>query len=361
MKILIASSGAGGHIFPAISAAQELKQHNLQIYFVTDKRCPEDLIIEKGFSLERLSVIRLDFSSFFSFLKSLIKLIQSFFESSAILRKIKPSVVIGFGGYATLPIVFIAGLLAIPIVIHEQNVIPGRANRLCDIFAKKIAVSFKETEKYFDSRKTFFSGCPVRACLKKVEKEIAFKELNLNPEKFTILVIGGSAGSRKINEVFLEAISKFKGLSQLQVIHISGERDYDFVKNAYRNIAVEACCIAFLKKMGYAYSITDLAISRAGGSSLAELAFFGIPSILIPYPFAYNHQKANAAVFENHKASIVIEEKELSAERLNTEIFSLLSEKQALITMKKNAEKLASFDAPERLAEVVLSLAEKNA
>lgn len=356
MRILFASSGSGGHLFPALSLAKKLKQDNFDIHFIIDKKCSENRIRESGFAVERLSVTKFDFSSFKLFFKTLINLNRSFLESISILKIIKPAAVVGFGGYASFPILLAANLRGIPVIIHEQNVIPGRANRILSLFAKRIAVSFKESNKYFNQKKVITTGCPTREELLEAKKEAVFREFNFAAQKFTILVMGGSQGSHRINEALVGAIIKIKDLSQFQIIHITGENDFDFVKGAYQKNGAKAYCVAFLKEIGYAYSIADLAISRAGGSSLAEIANFRVPSILIPYPFAYNHQKANAAVFRDCGGAIIIEDKDLSADKLKELILEFLNNRGRLREMKDSLNKIAIPDAADNLAQVVLSL-----
>jgi UDP-N-acetylglucosamine--N-acetylmuramyl-(pentapeptide) pyrophosphoryl-undecaprenol N-acetylglucosamine transferase len=359
MKIIIASSNTGGHIFPALSLAQKLKQKNFQIYFVTDKGRIENKIIEKGFNLETISATKLYLNSPLAFLNSVINLLKSFPESAAIINKINPDVVIGFGGYASFPAVMTAGIYKIPVIIHEQNVIPGRVNRIASFFAKKVAVSFPEAKKYFNSRKVITTGCPIREDLFQVGKDAALKEFNFKSDKFTILVMGGSQGSHKINEQFIKVISKIEDISMFQIIHLTGRNDFNYVKNTYGRTGVSACCVAFLEEMSYAYSIADLIISRAGASTLAEIITFKIPSVLIPYPFAYGHQKANAIILAEKGASIIIEDKDLSAEKLKEVLLQFLNSRDSLKKMKDALDKINVLNAADNLAELVISTGKK--
>ncbi len=385
MRIIIAASGRGGHLFPALSLAQELKRNNFQIYFVLDKGGSDQEVIKRGFALESLSATSIKLNSLKTFFGSTIGLLKSFVESLAILRRVKPRAVVGFGGYASFPVVLLAAIKGIPTVIHEQNVIPGRANRMLSLWAGKIAISFLATQKYFNSSKTVFTGTPVREELLAAREEDALKEFNLEKDKFTILVMGGSQGSRRINQAFIDAASSlkdallrpapfgqgFEGLSceavhesstakkdalTFQVIHIAGRDDYDYVKNAYAKTNLRVCCIAFLEKMGYAYSIADLVISRAGASSLSEIAAFRIPSILVPYPFARNHQMANASVFRELGAAVIIEDKDLSGEKLRAVLSQLLSQKGRLKKMQEGFGRIGAVDAAKKLAQVVTSV-----
>ncbi|MDP2939397.1 MAG: undecaprenyldiphospho-muramoylpentapeptide beta-N-acetylglucosaminyltransferase [Candidatus Omnitrophota bacterium] len=360
MKVIICASGAGGHVFPALILAKRLRQENSQVYFVVDKVGIESRLIENGLVIEFISATKISFSSIVDFLKGTINLIKSFFESLDILKRVKPSVVIGFGGYASFPIVSCAWLYRIPIIIHEQNVIPGKANRILSFFSKKIAVSFIQTIKYFPAnKKIIYTGCPVRQELFEVRREDSFKFFNLNPDKFTILVMGGSRGSHKINEEFVKAVSLIREKSQFQIIHLTGDKDLDYVRSAFDLIGAVVCCVAFLEKMGYAYNIADLVISRAGASSLAEIVSFKIPSILIPYPFAYNHQMANALSLEKKGVAIVIEDKNLSKDKLKEILSNLLDNKGKLKAMKECFNRIAVPDATKNLVQLVISLVDK--
>jgi UDP-N-acetylglucosamine--N-acetylmuramyl-(pentapeptide) pyrophosphoryl-undecaprenol N-acetylglucosamine transferase len=357
MKILIACSGSGGHIFPALSSAQELRKQDCGILFLqTNRKDIDELIASEGFDIVNSNLEKISFVGLKNKVQSIFNLFLAAINSFRIISDIRPNVVIGFGGYHSGPIVVAAHLLKIPTLIHEQNVIPGKANRILSKFADKVAVSFRESHDYFKSSKVVFTGCPLRSEIFSISKESAYSKYGFAKDKFTILVMGGSQGSHNINLNFVKAVNLLEQKDQIQIIHLTGKNDYELISKEYRKTNIPCLVFDFLDEMGYAYKLADFVIARAGASTIFELMSLAIPAIIIPYPFAGRHQTANAKILSDAGAAILIEEGELSAQALKEELSSLISDKEKLNQMKRAFEKFPITDAAKNLSRQILSL-----
>ncbi len=364
VKVLIAAGGSGGHIFPAVALARALKDKrpDAQIRFVGSNKDLDRRIFEKeGFGFHLLSANKLPYKASFKYITFFIKLKLDIIRSFFIMASYRPNAVVGFGGYISCPVVFCAYILRKPVLMHEQNVIPGRANKLLFRLAKKVALSFKETGRYLsgpESKKCVPTGNPIRNDILRDDRNGGIKKFGLESGKFTILVIGGSQGAHSLNELFIKAISALdKDVRQtLQVIHLTGISDYEWAIEGYRASGVEHRVFSFIDRIEEAYSASDLVVTRSGASAMFELAWFGKPMILVPYRYALGHQSRNAAVFGENKAAIVIDEDKLSADRFKELLSGLLNDRTRLRELAANAKKMSIPDASDRLAGEVLSL-----
>jgi len=245
------------------------------------------------------------------FLYSIVKFIQGIFQSFFIVARYNPDICIGFGSYASLGIVFAAYLNKIPTIIHEQNVKPGKANRFLSYFVNKILLSFPKSRDYFKKdKKIELVGNPLRLDLRKVDLLKAKSHFGFKQDAFVLLVTGGSQGSSKINSIFIKSLVLLpKELKDnLAIIHIAGEKQRLLVENRYRQFSFNARVYGFFEDMSFVYSASDLAISRSGAMTVAELSFFGLPAILIPYPFAGAHQVLNAKCLADSSKVVLLEE-----------------------------------------------------
>ncbi|HCJ66097.1 MAG TPA: hypothetical protein DHV62_01905 [Elusimicrobia bacterium] len=224
------------------------------------------------------------------------KLFLSIIGSFKIIREAKPDLVLGMGGYLSFPVIFAARMCALPTLIHEQNLHPGLANRLLSSYVDKIALSFSETAKFFPHEKTVYTGNPIRDDLKNIRREEAIKKFSFSPDKFTILIFGGSAGAKKINDTVVNSLPLLVSFKEkIQILHLTGENDFNAVAEKYRQVNFPAKILAYLEEMGFAYACADLVISRAGASTIAEILALKKPAILIPYPHATSrHQELQA-------------------------------------------------------------------
>jgi UDP-N-acetylglucosamine--N-acetylmuramyl-(pentapeptide) pyrophosphoryl-undecaprenol N-acetylglucosamine transferase len=362
MRVLVVTGASGGHIFPALSFLITLKDKNGEIdtLLVLPKRSTVSQIIPDDYHVKYLptSSLTLCFDA-----KNLIALwlfIKGFFLSLFIILEFRPDIVVGFGSLDSVPIVMLAWLFRIKTLIHEQNVIPGRANRLLVKFSDKIAISFAKTKSYLDidPRKIVLTGNPIRQELKKLEKKMALDFFGFSDNKFTILVMGGSQGSHSINLAIMGAISVMKYNYRLQVIHICGVKDHDLLYERYRDLSVSVKfkLFTFLKDMQYAYSACDLVVCRAGATTIAELIHFSLPAMIIPYPFAYQHQLCNAMILRNEGCAEVIEEGKLSSDRLRESLDSFIGDDGKIKAMRSNYGEKFRLNASELLAKEALSL-----
>ena len=274
-------------------------------------------------------------------------------EAALILRRLRPVAVVGTGGYASAGVVLAAALQGIPTLIHEQNSIPGRTNRLLGRIVRRVALTFPESKGYFSSSKSFVTGLPIRPEILSGERRKAAARFNLCPDRRTLLVLGGSLGARSLNRSVLEALPLWSN-SGLQIIHQVGARNWE----EQRSKAPEAPSwyhpIRYLEEIGDAFAAADLVLCRAGASTLAELWAVGLPSVLVPYPHAHaDHQSSNARVAVLAGAAELLPDQQLSGQRLAAEINSLIEEPEKLAQMAERSHTLGRRDAAQAVLDLV--------
>lgn len=362
MKILIACGGSGGHIFPGIALAQELAKGGNEVFIVTsDKKLDAEILKKSGYAFASIShnPFRVSFNParWAIFFARFVKNISS---SIIIILKFRPHCTAGFGGFASAPVIGASWLCGIPCIIHEQNLVAGLANRMESFFAKKIAVSFEETKKSFDSRKTVLVGNPVRPSLKEYEKTLSRRALGIHSDRFTVFIMGGSQGAGFLNRIVPEAAGRLNeaAKAELQVIHIAGDDGFEGVTAGYKKNNVTSRVFVFLDEVDKAYAASDLVIARSGATTIAELAYFKKPSILIPYPEKSVHQHENARYLSDRKAAIMLEEPRLDSARLKNLISDFMKDKDALSRLCENISRVGRPDAARLLAEEVLRVAD---
>ena len=365
MKVILAAGGSGGHIFPSLALAAELKKKGAEVIFVSSKRRLDMSLLEpSGYRCFFLSVNPMPrkphpvkLAVFF------FKLVSDVFASARIILKEKPHVVVGFGGYSSGTISLCAKLFLTPLVIHEQNYFPGRANVILSGMADRVTLSFEDTEKYFPKAKgrMAWTGNPLRTEKLSRDREKARERMGLASGGTTVLVMGGSQGAAFLNRAASEAVrrvaEKRKGV---RVVHLTGKADYESTLRFYEDSGMEARVFSFLDRMEDAYAVSDIAISRSGASAVFELAYYGMPMILVPYPNPKNNQWTNAKFFAERGAAVFKDEKELTSDTLARELEGMISGGAATDLMSKTALSLAVPDAASRLAEEVVKLAAKN-
>jgi len=358
VKIFVVAGGSGGHIFPAIALADELcSQSAIEIVFVASRRRLDKKILkEKNYKKIFLSVNPMPYGLNLRAPLFLMKLLFDFVIAVVILVKEKPKVVVGFGGYTAGTVLMLAKILGARTFVHEQNLVPGRANRILDKIVDCICVSFRESRKYFKNPNIVFTGNPLRQSMTQQYKVREYDDFNLKAGKFTLLVMGGSQGARSLNRLAQEAISclSIDVSENLQVVHITGEKDFEAISLNYREKGVHAKVFSFIDDIHRAYKITDLAISRSGASAIFELSLYQRPMVLVPYPFKKNNQRFNAEFFEQCGAAICREEDTLDAANLCDLIGSLVRDPERLRKMGENARKLSCSDAALRLKAAVM-------
>lgn len=343
MKILIVTGASGGHIFPAVSFQDALTQRykDINTLLVLPKSL-KNKIQNSHYNIKYISItsinLKLNLKNFFS----MLRFFRGTLESLFILMRFKPDVVVGFGSLVSIPMVLFSYCLKIRTLIHEQNVIPGRANRFLARMVDRIATSFTQTKDYLRLKpeKIVLTGNPIRGELKRIERKKALNFFDFDEHKITVLVMGGSQGSHTINMETVRTFSLLPDTSKLQVIHITGNRDFELIRSKYRDLKFNVKIFNFLDYMQYAYSASDFIISRSGATTIAEIIFFRLPAIFIPYPYAYYHQVSNAMVLEEKGCAFIIPDQFLKKDTLLEKIEFLMDNPGKLKDMQANYNEL---------------------
>lgn len=361
-KFIISGGGTGGHIYPAIAIANELKERypDAEFLFVGAKDKMEmQKVPQAGYKIEGLWISGIQRKLSAQNLAFPFKLISSLWKSRQIIKKFKPNVVIGTGGFASGAVLKVASMLGIPTLIQEQNSYPGITNKLLANKAQSICVAYENMEAFFPRDKTKLTGNPVRQDLiyvddKRIEGLTYF---GLNSEKRTLLVLGGSLGARRINQLIEKELEFITQLG-IQVIWQCGKLYYDEYKHWNENPNVHV--FAFIDRMNLAYAATDFIISRSGASSISELCIVGKPTILIPSPnVAEDHQTKNALALSEKKAAILIKENELD-EKFKTTFADLISNDDLQQKLSKAIYKKALPNATKDIVDEVERLMESK-
>ncbi|MFC1496627.1 undecaprenyldiphospho-muramoylpentapeptide beta-N-acetylglucosaminyltransferase [Candidatus Margulisiibacteriota bacterium] len=343
MKIIIAAGGTGGHIYPGIAIAEELqlKDANNQILFIGAQGGIERGIVEKeGFKIKEISARGMLRKLSWKAISAPFVTLAGFWQSINLLKQEQPDRVVATGGYVALPVIMAAKICKIPVLLHEQNTVPGITNRFCSKLVDRIALTFAETKKYFNGD---LVGNPVRQKILKVER----REDNL----FTVLVFGGSQGARSINRAVNKMAESFAD-GGTKIIHVAGERDIGKLEEKKLPFYT---LLAYMYNIEEGYRIADLVVSRAGATAIAEIVAVGLPSILIPFPYSSEgHQEKNAKLVEALGAAVVLPDDQL--DQLADLIKSLKKEKTRLSKMSAAARKIARREAG---AEIVRMIYEK--
>lgn len=358
-SVLIAGGGTGGHIYPGIAIADELRRRDprAEVRFVGTARGLETRIVPRaGFGLELIEVTALKRVGASGRVKSLYLLPRSFLAVRSLIKSFRPAVVIGVGGYASGPAVLVAALMGVPTLIAEQNALPGFTNRVLARFVRAAAVSFEEARAFFGA-KAEITGNPVRAEF----FEVAPPE---PAEQTHVLVTGGSQGARAINEAMIGALPILAkgaegagGRGRLSLTHQTGGADYDRVSAAYAGSGLRAEVKPFIEDMVAEFARAHLVVSRAGATTVAELAAAGRPAVMVPFPFAADdHQRKNAEAVERAGAGRVILQADLTPGRLAAEILGLARDPETLRRMGEASRRLARRDAAEKVVDLAIRI-----
>ncbi len=360
MKIIIAGGGTGGHLYPGVALAQELRRLDPggEVIFVgARKKLTEQILAHAQFEFRPITVKRLAGGSIWEKLGSLFILPLALWQCWRIISRFDPQAVIGMGGYASGPMVMITSWRKRRCFIQEQNMEPGKANFWASVFADKVFVSYEATAQHFSEEKVIVTGNPVRAEFNtKLDKRQARQQFGLDADKFTVLVFGGSQGAHRLNVGMTEALGELvEQKDNLQIIHQTGERDYPQVAQAYGQSDLRSHVAAFIHNMPQAYAAADLIICRSGATTMSELAAASKPAILVPYPFAAaDHQLKNAACFAKEGACQIILDGQAKGPKLAKTILELMGDKKKLNQMAAASRKLARPDAARKMAEEIL-------
>ncbi len=357
--MLIAGGGTGGHLYPGIAVARELlaRQPGVEVTFVGTAAGVESRVIPReGLTLDVIRSAGLKGKSLPALVRGVALLPLSALDAWSVLSRRRPSVVIGVGGYSSGPVVLLAALRGIPTLLMEQNAVPGFTNRSLARVVRAAAVTGQGSTSIFGDR-AFVSGNPVRPEF--FEDEEAHDEGDSPPAAARVLVFGGSQGAHAINVAMVEAASRLAAAApRLEITHQTGERDLEMVRDGYRRAGLEARVEPFLYAMDREMKSADVVVCRAGATTLAELTAAGRPSILVPLPTATDdHQRGNARALVARGAALMIEQRELTGDRLAAEIVALVADSARRGRMREAARSLARPDAARVIADKVLALA----
>lgn len=370
MKILIATGGTAGHINPALAVASYIREKypKTEFLFVGTKDHMESrLVPDAGFLFESIEISgfyrKISFSALKKNIKTCFNIIKATSESKRILKDFDPDVVVGFGGYVSGPVLKKAAKMHYKTCIHEQNAYPGITNKALAKVVDKVMVNAEDAKKHLEAKNEIaVTGLPVRGEILSANREASRKALGLTDDRPLVLSTGGSLGAKPINKAMVDVIAKHAKDKSCYHIHSTGKNgtymlddlelaDVDVDKT--ENITVES----YIDNMDECYAAADLVIGRAGASSLSELEAMGKPSILIPSPYvAENHQFHNAMALVDRNAARIIEEKDLTGEKLTALVDEMLSNKAELKVIGENAKKMAILNSREQIADIILSL-----
>lgn len=357
MNAVIACGGTGGHLFPGIAVAEALRARGHEVLLFVSEKEIDRLALSKRTDVQYEKLPTVGFPSLYS--PAIFGFLRRFNESLSLCRstykKFNPQAVLGMGGFTSTAPVMAGKMRGAATFIHESNAIPGKANRFTARMVQAVLLGFKECAQFFPKARTEVTGTPVRTELTRLDKRVARQKLGLRNDLTTLLVMGGSQGASGINRAVIKSLSSLRALP-LQVIHLSGARDERVVADNYRRENIAAYVAAFHHRMEEVYSAADFTLARAGGASLAEIAAFALPSILIPYPYAADdHQTRNGEIFARANAAILLRESDLTSGLLTHKITELAGNPELLRTMSESSARLAHKDA----ADCVVATIEK--
>ena len=363
MRFVIAAGGTGGHLFPGLAVGEVLLARGHEVMLLISEK-EIDAIATEGrteFRIERLTGIgmpKLFSPAIFGFA---LRAWKGYRRCKALFREWQPDAVLGMGGFTSTAPILAGRSRKVPTFVHESNAIPGRANRLNARYVTKVLLGFSECARHFPKAQCEVTGTPLRSALTRpVDRTTALAAFGLKPGRTTLLVMGGSQGAHGINSAIGNAVPKLKAVSW-QAIHLAGAADEQAMHATYAREGVPAAVAAFHHRMEEAYGASDLAIARSGAASLAELSHFGLPAILVPYPFAADdHQTANARIFEKAGAGVLVKESDATPELLSEKIAALIGSPDRLAKMSRQSRRLAPDNAAERVADVVLKSCKPN-
>jgi UDP-N-acetylglucosamine--N-acetylmuramyl-(pentapeptide) pyrophosphoryl-undecaprenol N-acetylglucosamine transferase len=358
MRIIISGGGTGGHIYPALAIAQEIRDRrpDAAILYVGTKGGMESTIVPRaGFDFQTIDISGINRSSLIKASSSLSKLPRSFFQGWEVVRKFKPDIAIGTGGYVSFPVVLAATFLDCKTYIHEQNALPGLANRSLARRVDCVMLTFPEAETRLKGRSIKVTGLPVRKDILTVNPRSARQQLQLMEGKFTLLVFGGSRGAHSINRAMLDALERLQK-EDIQIIWLTGAGDYEEIKVNTESSRCHLQLLPYMDNINLALASADLALCRAGASTLCELAIVGLPAILVPYPYAAeNHQEMNARALVNKNAATMVIDEFLDGDTLYQRVSELKADQARLKAMSGNMRREARPDALRDIVDVVLS------
>lgn len=363
MRYLIAGGGTGGHIYPAVSiirALQSLDPAAEVLYVGTQTGRESSIVPREGIPFVTISSAGLVNLGLAQKVKGGLKALKGIADSLGHIRRFRPDVVIGTGGFVSGPVLLAARLAGRPVVIQEQNAFPGVTNRIASRWAKAVFVPYEEAKQHFPpGTRLHMAGNPVRPEIGQAEREAGRKAFHFAPADKVLVVMGGSGGARDFNRAIVDAVKLLHGqIPDLKVLHITGERYHHQVTELYGTGAADVTIVPYVHNMPEAYAAADAGVFRSGALTLAEVQVRGLPSVLIPSPnVTHNHQDWNAKTLERRGAALVVREHEMSAERLAGSLRTALTDTSRREAMARALQELAQPEAGRAIAEGIMAIA----
>ena len=368
MKILLSGGGTGGHVYPAIAIANKIKEENpdAEILFVgTEKGIESEIVPKYGYELKTVTVQGFKRKIDVDNIKRVFKLFKGLEQSRKVVKKFKPDVVIGTGGYVSGPVLFNAAMSKVPTVVHEQNSFPGVTNKILAKMVTRVLTSFEDSHQRFPEgtrEKLVLTGNPVRKEILVARKSAARRTLGITEDKKMVLCYGGSGGSRKINDA-MKLVVRNMIKDDVAFIFATGKPYFEKFMNSIEDLNLKPYqkVVPYLEDMANALAASDLVIGSAGAISLAEITALGKPSIIIPKAYtAENHQEYNAKSIENQGAGVAILEKNLTPESLNEAVTKLLGNKEELLEMANRSKEIGKPEAIDLIYNEIIKIYEAN-
>ncbi|CEN79794.1 undecaprenyldiphospho-muramoylpentapeptide beta-N-acetylglucosaminyltransferase [Paraclostridium sordellii] len=368
MKILLSGGGTGGHVYPAIAIANKIKEENpeAEIIFVgTEKGIESEIVPKYGYELKTVTVQGFKRKIDFENVKRVFKLFKGLEQSRKIVKKFKPDVVIGTGGYVSGPVLFNSSMSKVPTIVHEQNSFPGVTNKILAKMVTKVLTSFEDSHERFPEEtrsKLVLTGNPVRKEILISKKSVSRRKLGIQEDKKMVLCYGGSGGSRKINDSMKLVIRNLVN-DDMAFIYATGKHFYDGFISDINDLDLKPYqkVVPYLEDMATALAACDIVIGSAGAISLAEITALGKPSIIIPKAYtAENHQEYNAKSIESKGAGIAILEKNLTPETLNETVYKLLGDRDLLLDMSNASKEIGKPEAIDIIYNEIMEVYNRN-
>ncbi|RKP55271.1 undecaprenyldiphospho-muramoylpentapeptide beta-N-acetylglucosaminyltransferase [Cohnella endophytica] len=369
MRVVLTGGGTGGHIYPALAIGREITERqpdSSTLYIGTSRGLESRIVPEQGIPFEAVEITGFRRSLSWENVRTVMRFYQGVRRSKQLLKKFKPDVVVGTGGYVCGPVVYAASKLGIPTLIHEQNVVPGLTNKFLSRYVDGVAVSFAESVPFFNKcNDVEYTGNPTATRVSNADRDKGFASLGLLPGTPFILAVGGSGGARALNEAVIQAAPLLGKLPGTHLVFVTGERFYKDVEAEIKRRLPEASgrvhVIPYIKNMPDVLAASSLFVGRAGASFLAEVTSLGIPSILIPSPnVTNNHQEANARSLADAGAAIMILEKHLTGEALHRDISAIMSDSERRKQMARASKGLGMPRSASSIYEQILRIQSKR-
>jgi UDP-N-acetylglucosamine--N-acetylmuramyl-(pentapeptide) pyrophosphoryl-undecaprenol N-acetylglucosamine transferase len=357
-RLAVMAGGTGGHVFPALAVAEYLRGQGAEVFWIgTQAGMESRLVPEHGFEMEWVSIEGVRGKGGLQWLKAPFRLASAFGQARAILSRRRPTVVLGMGGFVSGPGGLAARALGIPLVIHEQNFVPGLTNQWLARVATRVFEAFPGS--FPPARHAGVTGNPVRRSI--LDLPAPAERLAGRSGPVRLLVVGGSLGAQALNETVPQALARLPVDQRPLVRHQAGERTLELARIAYRDAGVEAEVVAFVRDMAEAYAWADLVVCRSGALTVSELAAAGVGSILVPYPFAVDdHQVGNARYLSEVGAARLIIQRDLTAVGLADILSELFADRARLLTMAEAARRRAQPEATDHIARACLELSARG-